>query len=232
MADREGMMVNSQTFATAGWQLIPNCCSAAVTATLIAELEGLPSTGESGGKRNALGSAAVREWLRSSVVRGQIVPLLGARANAVRAIFFDKNQEANWRVPWHRDRLIAVRERIDVPGFASWSQKHGVWHVAPPRNIIDGMVAIRLHLDPVGANNGPLRLVPGSHRDAEEAPVDESSAVTVLAAQGSVLALRPWIRHASAPASQPTHRRILHVECAVGNLPGGLDWAEQFALVP
>ena len=43
----------------------------------------------------------------------------------VRVLYFDKNPDANWAVPWHQDRTIAVAQRIDVPGYDMWSVKAG-----------------------------------------------------------------------------------------------------------
>lgn len=51
--------------------------------------------------------------------------------------------------------------------------------------------------------------------------------VTVTAAPGDALFMRPLILHASAPAMSPGHRRVLHLEFApAGLLPANLDWAE------
>lgn len=38
-----------------------------------------------------------------------------------RVVTFDKSETANWGVPWHQDRVIAVQERHDVDGFENWS---------------------------------------------------------------------------------------------------------------
>jgi hypothetical protein len=64
---------------------------------------------------------------------------------------------------WHQDRAIAVRDRVDVPGFGPWSVKAGLVHVEPPVDILERMLAVRLHLDDCGEDNGPLRVLPGSH---------------------------------------------------------------------
>jgi len=42
---------------------------------------------------------------------------------------------------------IAVRERREAEGFGPWSEKEGVPHVQPPAEILEKMVAIRVHLD-------------------------------------------------------------------------------------
>ncbi len=60
---------------------------------------------------------AVAELARSQRVRTSVEAVLGPDAVAVRAIWFDKTAGANWKVAWHQDRSIAVREHIEVPGL-------------------------------------------------------------------------------------------------------------------
>src|SRR5690349_24594640 len=88
---------------------------------------------------------------------------LGDAARPVRAILFDKTAEANWAVPWHQDRTIAVRERRDVAGFSPWSTKAGIAHVEPPFAIIERMITIRAPLDECYSDNASLLIAPGSH---------------------------------------------------------------------
>jgi hypothetical protein len=38
--------------------------------------------------------------------------------------------------------------------------------------------------------------------------------------------MRPLLLHASSPARQPGHRRVIHLEYASEALPGGLQWYE------
>jgi hypothetical protein len=68
-----------------------------------------------------------------------------------------------WSLFWHQDNVISVAARVDVPGYAGWSNKAGVWQVQPPAQVLAGMPAVRVHLDDSGAENGPLRVLPGSH---------------------------------------------------------------------
>ena len=63
------------------------------------------------GERNLLDVPVVRRLAGSSVVRGLIEPVLGSGCFAVRGILFNKTEEANWRVVWHQDCVIAVAER-------------------------------------------------------------------------------------------------------------------------
>jgi len=44
-------------------------------------------------------------------------------------------------------------------------------------------------------------------------------------AAGRVLLMRPLLMHASGHATEPAHRRIVHLECAAdAELPDGFAW--------
>lgn len=180
--------------------------------------------------RNLLNSPAVREFCQCPEVRAIVSLALGDRAAPVRAILFDKVEGANWRVGWHQDLVIAVRQRVETPGFTAWSVKAGVPHVKPPTEVLAGMLTVRLHLDACGPDNGPLQVLPGSHAEGEIEPNDiqahvaAATPVTCLAAAGDAVVMRPLLLHSSERATSPSHRRVLHVEFASGALPGGLRW--------
>lgn len=154
----------------------------------------------------------------------------GENARPVRAIFFDKTASANWALAWHQDRVVAVRERKDVAGFGPWTRKHGALHVVPPFQVLARMLTLRVHLDPVSETNAPLLIAPGSHRFGRIPEADVPEMVTkcgvavCLAEAGDVWTYATPILHASERASAATHRRVLQVDYAVGDLPGGLEW--------
>jgi len=107
-----------------------------------------------------------------------------------------------------------------VPGWGPWSTKSGVAYAHAPAHALEGVLALRLHLDDSTLQNGPLRVVPGSHRRGVLTDEDvqtlahEAWPVYCVAAKGDVLAMRPLLVHASSKASDGTARRILHVEYA------------------
>jgi hypothetical protein len=109
------------------------------------------------------GIPALRSFLAPSGPVGRLAAAaLGAATRAVRAVFFDKTAASNWFVPWHQDRTIVVAQRLDVAGFGPWTVKSGLLHVAPPYDVLAGMVTLRLRLDAVPATNAPLLVAPGS----------------------------------------------------------------------
>jgi ectoine hydroxylase-related dioxygenase (phytanoyl-CoA dioxygenase family) len=172
----------------------------------------------------------IRELAGSERVRRLVEPVLGPDAFPVQGIFFDKPAEVNWKVPWHQDLTIPVQARVEVPGFGPWSLKGGVPHVQAPAWLLERMLIVRLHLDASTAANGPLRVIPGSHRHGRLDPMrlrllrEESGETTCLVPRGGALLMRPLLVHASSAAEAPGHRRVIHLEYAVDALPDGLAW--------
>jgi ectoine hydroxylase-related dioxygenase (phytanoyl-CoA dioxygenase family) len=147
---------------------------------------------------------------------------------------FDKNPSVNWKVPWHQDLTIAVRERRDAEHYGPWSVKEGHHHVQPALRVLEGMVAIRVYLDPCPSSAGPVRMIPGSHRMGRlsSAQISEARAVKeeypCLVERGGLLVMRPLLLHASSRAAVPQRRRVVHLEFANTGLDSGLEWDEQW----
>lgn len=156
--------------------------------------------------------------------------LLGVSCKPVRAILFDKTPSTNWSLGWHQDRTIAVVDRVDAPGFGPWTVKAGVHHVAPPIEILSGMLTLRVHIDPVPMGNAPLMIAPGSHcmgliaEPAIPEVVRRCGTIACTADAGDVWTYATPILHASDAAQMPMHRRVLQVDYAACELPYGLAW--------
>lgn len=181
--------------------------------------------------RNVLGLVPeAAAAIESAGVRDLVEAVLSTEAFPVKATLFDKRPGANWHVGWHQDVTIAVRERVNVPGFNAWSVKAGVAHVQPPAEVLERMLAVRIHLDACGPENGALRVLPGSHRNGRlnseqiQEWLARTQADVCSGPAGSVLLMRPLLLHASSEAVTPDHRRVLHVEFAADPLPGWLEW--------
>ena len=210
-----------------GFAIVPDCLEEETLRRLSEELAGGLES-----QRNLLGVASVRRLAASKRVREITEAVVGSRCFAVRGIFFNKTEGANWKVAWHQDLTIAVRERREVHGFGPWTTKGGVLHVQPPPQVMSGMLAIRLHLDDSGPENGPLRVMAGSHRKgrltAEEiASVGKEDAMTCCVPRGAALLMRPLLLHTSSRCVIATPRRVIHLEFAAEELPAGLEWYER-----
>jgi ectoine hydroxylase-related dioxygenase (phytanoyl-CoA dioxygenase family) len=228
-------MTLAQRIESEGFALIEGVLERTSLRPAIEALDATGSTNGHAGRRNVADDIpAVRGLACSPLLHALAGQVLGGDPFVVRILLFDKTPGANWSLGWHQDNVIAVRGKVEAPGFFGWSVKAGVPHVHPPAEILERMVTLRVHLDDCGEDNGPLRVIPGSHRNGrltDEAVaewVSKSETICPLRA-GGILAMRPLIMHASSPARTPQHRRVLHLEFAADLLPDGLEWFERIA---
>ncbi|MBX3747044.1 MAG: phytanoyl-CoA dioxygenase family protein [Verrucomicrobiae bacterium] len=221
--------LNLAAFRDHGYRLVPSIFDAGEVSRMRVEADRV-SADE--------GTACVRNLShRSSLFRGiadgeRLAGLIGAVLRPVRGILFDKTAGENWSVSWHQDLTVAVESRVDVPGYGPWSVKDGVVHAHAPAYLLERMVTFRIHLDDTPAENGALRVIPGSHRhgrlgDAALEELTRRPEVTCAASAGDVLLISPLILHASRRVTRPARRRVVHFEYAPPDaLDPRLSWAE------
>ncbi len=153
---------------------------------------------------------------------------LGEDFGLVRSLYFDKPPDRTWALAWHKDTSIAVKDNsIRSEWFSRPTVKSGVPHFIACDEVLRRMLTLRIHLDEVTDENGPLRVIPGSHDSSGSEGAGIHSAVPILAKSGDVLVMRPLISHSSGPSAPGTtrHRRILHLEFAPSeSLPDGIEW--------
>jgi ectoine hydroxylase-related dioxygenase (phytanoyl-CoA dioxygenase family) len=207
---------------------------AVVSETTLARLRGLQEFSDSilPGQRSFQIAAPVAGLIgREGVLTDLATRLTGQIIRPVRVLYFDKKPGANWAVPWHQDRTIAVAGRIDVPGYETWSIKAGIDHVEPPEDVLRRTVSLRLHVDDCDQDNGPLLILRSSFRLGRvtssdiKKHVSEGHISACCAKAGDVVAIRGLTIHASERSLQPSRRRVLHVDFGPPSLPHGLDWA-------
>jgi hypothetical protein len=160
-----------------------------------------------------------------------IVSQYGARpVRPVRVIYFDKGPDNNWALGWHQDRTIAVRQKVELPGYSVWTVKQGIPHVEPPMAIIEGMLTVRVHVDQVDRENAPLRIVPGSHRlgrindsMCSQVAIDHGE-MECHADAGDIWLYRTAIVHASHKSAVVSRRRVVQIDYSADELPAPLEW--------
>ena len=175
------------------------------------------------GERCLLDHPLVRETamqLKAELIAsGELDP----EALAIQAIAFDKSAAANWKVSWHQDLMFPFAQQVTSQGFDLPCIKEGVHYARPPAAVLDHLLAVRLHLDDCDETNGPLRVSPRTHSQGIiktsgiQDVLASNGEFTCLAKQGEALLMRPLLLHASSSATQPRHRRILHLVYYSGN---------------
>jgi ectoine hydroxylase-related dioxygenase (phytanoyl-CoA dioxygenase family) len=187
-----------------GFAIVPNVLGRSDVDALLAELSRAELPRSKAGIRHALKLPAVARIASSTRLLGIAQEALGFDAFPFRATLFDKSPTANWLVVWHQDTALPLRERRDASGWGPWSIKDGVTYAHAPASALSQVLALRVHLDDSAAENGPLRVLPGTHTLG--VLTDESlhelstqiAAVECLTSAGGVLAMRPLIVHASS----------------------------------
>jgi ectoine hydroxylase-related dioxygenase (phytanoyl-CoA dioxygenase family) len=184
------------------------------------------------GARHILSVPVVRDLAGDGRMLEIARGFLGPTAVPFRATLFDKSPAANWLVVWHQDTALPLQQRNDLAEWGPWSTKAGVLYAHAPAWALRQVAALRLSLDDSLATNGPLRVLPGTHRlgvltDGQiEKLVRDVTPVDCIASCGSVVAMRPLTVHASSKATSLEPRRILHIEYAAAvNLAPGIELA-------
>lgn len=172
------------------------------------------------GFRHALRHPAIADFARDPALSSLASKIFGTDAIPFRATLFDKSRASNWLVVWHQDTALPIQYRRDVPGWGPWSLKDGVTYAHAPAEALENIVALRVHLDDSTIENGPLRILPGTHKAGilEDGSIhrltSEIEPFDCVAGLGGVIAMKPLIVHASSKSQSPQPRRVLHIEYA------------------
>jgi hypothetical protein len=203
-----------------GYGIFPEVLSSRDLASVDAELRDAVAARTRAGARHVLALPAVRALAEDPRLM-RIADALVGPARPFRATLFEKSVSANWLVVWHQDTALPLEARVDAAGWGPWSIKAGVHYAHAPAEALASVVALRVSLDPSTETNGPLRVVPGSHRagrldddGAIERLVRDVDPVTCTVGAGGVVAMRPLVLHASSKSASAEPRRVLHIEYA------------------
>jgi hypothetical protein len=213
-------------FDADGFAIVPDAVSVEGVAALVEEIS--RELGGSAGMRGLLARPWSAELARELRAGRVLDGMIDKRAVAVQCTYFAKGARGGWLVPIHQDRTIPVEARIDEPRLSGWSIKEGVSFVNAPPEVLDAMVAVRVHLDPCGPDDGPLFVVPGSHQlgviDPGAASRMREAEVACLASAGTAVLMRPLLLHRSSKPTGTSARRVLHYVYGPAELPFGLRW--------
>jgi len=182
------------------------------------------------GSRSLLEAEWCTSLARTLKTHSSLAGFLPQDAVAVQCTYFEKSVDRNWLVSLHQDLSIPVFQKTDHPALSGWSEKEGGIFVQPPTEVLQSIVAVRLHVDECSSNDGPLKVVPGSHvhgRTNQETAISLRAAngeVVCPVARGAAMLMRPLLLHSSSKASGHSKRRVLHFLFAPKSLPFGLRW--------
>ena len=222
------MLADLTRLEETGFAEIPGVLGASTCLELIDALD--TADLKRAGSRNVLDVALCQTLAADFRSHPKLRPLLPVNAVAVQCTLFDKSADRNWLVALHQDLSIPVQERVAHPECSGWSEKQRVLYVQPPVTVLERLTALRVHLDDCALDNGPLRVVPGSHRHGRLSPEaasafrDHRGERECVASHGDLLAMRPLILHASSKARAKAPRRVLHFVFGPEELPCGLKW--------
>jgi hypothetical protein len=217
-----------RAFEQYGFVLTAPLLSADECAAIATALDNVPIN--LAGSRSALSIPWCADLARRLTVHPLLKCLLPHECAAVSCTLFEKSQERNWLVSFHQDLSIPVAQQLDHPGLSGWSNKENIWYVQPPVHVLEQLVAVRLHIDACDADNGPLRVIPGSHRlgrasrEVVERVRSDSGEVVCSVQCGGALVMRPLLLHASSKSLSDSRRRVLHFVFGPKLLPFGLRW--------
>jgi ectoine hydroxylase-related dioxygenase (phytanoyl-CoA dioxygenase family) len=203
-----------------GFAIIPDLLTSADFEPLTATLRDPGTQRSRAGVRHAMRFSCVSALARDERLLGLAHKILGESAFPFKATLFDKSSTANWLVVWHQDTALPLKQQRDMPEWGPWSTKDGLTYAHAPARALSKILALRVHLDDSTADNGPLRVLPGTHVRGvltDEAIHDLSIKIPPIdccVAMGGILAMRPLVVHASSKSRTESPRRVLHIEYA------------------
>jgi ectoine hydroxylase-related dioxygenase (phytanoyl-CoA dioxygenase family) len=211
-----------------GYSVVPDAIAQTECDRLLANLSAATFRRSRAGARHLLSDAAVRELATASTLQHLASAVLASEAFPFRATLFDKSITSNWSVVWHQDTALPLQNRFESPGWGPWSVKAGIHYAHAPAAALERVVAVRFHFDESTSENGPLRVLPGTHRlgvlsDQKVADLARrEKGIPCLVPQCGVLVMRPLLIHASSKSDGMKRRRVLHIEYSASPdiLPG------------
>ena len=171
------------------------------------------------GVRNLMSDQIVSDLAFDDRLSSITEAVSGRRLIPFKATLFQKIGRANWLVSWHQDTALPIVNEVGSEGWGPTSLKDGVLFSHAPTWALSSIVALRLHLDASTDNNGPLKVIPGSHRkritdEAEFNDLIRQPYSVCRAGRGGVIAMSPLLIHASSKCTVNKPRRVLHIEYA------------------
>jgi len=213
-------MAVGEVIQESGFAILPGLFSPDFVDRFSREMSDLSPLRSRAGVRHALRFDPVAALAGNPRLLDVACEVLGSKTFPFRATLFEKSPTSNWLVVWHQDTALPLRERIDVRGWGPWSVTGEIDYAHAPAGVLSQILALRIHLDYSGTDNGSLRVLPRSHMLgvlSDEGIRDLAVRITpvdCVTAKGGVVAMRPLLVHASSKSQTAASSRVLHIEYA------------------
>ena len=172
------------------------------------------------GTRNLLKFSWARDLAQKLIGNDLLKPLMPERAVAIQGNYFSKDVQNNWSVTLHRDLSIPVKSQVASAEWRGWSKKEGTLYAHPPKQVLEDVLAVRLHLENNNSENGALEIVTGSHKKFNQ----KGERRLCHVGEGGALIMRPLALHSSTKL-KAGKRRVLHFVFGPEQLPNDVEWA-------
>ena len=220
MMTSNAVSTNSLSHLTSGFEIAPAVLDRSDVAVIADVLQREVLDRSRAGPRHLMRYQSVQQLARDPRLVAIAARFVGDAAVPFRATLFDKSSTSNWLVVWHQDTALPLLQRREIPGWGPWSVKAGITYARAPASALSRVVALRVHIDDSRIDNGPLRVLPGTHTLGVLPDVElgrlarEIPPVDCVLPAGGIVAMRPLLVHASSKAESNHQRRVLHIEYA------------------
>ena len=188
----------------------------------------LPAPDARGGVRGLLSHPTLLTLLRHKQLGQCLWSFTGRDLVAVGARVVNVSGGARGSGQWRQDRVLAVRERMDVHGYGPWTTHLGVPHVEPPSSVLKQMIVLRVNID---GDTPEFAVLPGSHRggkldhDQIGRVANTIPELALPLMKGSLLLMNPLIVHTMRSGAGARSCRVLHIEFAPVEAISPLQWS-------
>jgi hypothetical protein len=202
-----------------GYAIVPNVFKPEEAQSLALTLESSDLPRSRAGVRHLLSHPAVMNVASDPRLLGIAQSILEDNAFPFKATLFHKSPETNWLITWHQDTALPLSEKQETPAGDQGQLKKALPYAHAPATALEKVVALRLHLDDSTSENGPLRVVPGTHRkgvlsDKEvEAIVGGAAPIACVVPKGGLIVMRPLAIHVIKISSRKSKARNSHRIC-------------------
>jgi ectoine hydroxylase-related dioxygenase (phytanoyl-CoA dioxygenase family) len=146
-----------------GFEILDGVLTEAECRQFLASLKSTPNSEKRAGQRHLMGNDNVRVLAHDQRLLAIARRFVGSDAVPYRATLFDKSDRVNWLVGRHQDTALPLAKRFESGEWGPWSVKKGIQYSHAPSWALQQIIALRICLDESGEDNGPLKIIPGSH---------------------------------------------------------------------